>query len=209
MSDSETTTEVVAPVEATETTNIELTANTGEVQSAETGGAVESTESDSEQTDSSSTGVPESYADFTMPEGIDVDTSLLDEAIPVFKDLGLDQAGAQKLVDIEAGRAVARVQKQHDDFNQMIDGWKNQSMNDKEFGGDNFNENVAVAQQAIEKFGTPELNQLLSDHGVGNHPEVIRFMVRVGNLTKEKAIEGGGTPASPQQSRLDRLYPQK
>jgi hypothetical protein len=162
---------------------------------------------DGEDTDSSNDDVPETYADFTLPEGMTLDSELLAEALPVFKDLGLTQTQAQGLVDLQSKKAEADAQAQMNDFNQMIDGWKDQSKNDKEFGGDKFEENVAIARSAIESFGTPELKDLLSEHGVGNHPEVIRFMVKVGKLTQEKNIDGGGKPPNVSQDRADRLYP--
>lgn len=160
-----------------------------------------------EEADSSKSEVPETYEAFTMPDGVTIDAEMLASASPVFKDLGLTQDQAQKLVDYQASQTSAAATKQTDDFNQMIDGWTTQSQNDKEFGGDKFEENVAVARQAIDKFGTPELKTLLSDHGVGSHPEVIRFMVKVGKLTAEKPIDGGGRPVSPQADRTERLYP--
>lgn len=43
--------------------------------------------------------VPESYS-FKSADGRDFDKSLIDRATPVFKELGLDQAAAQKLVDV-------------------------------------------------------------------------------------------------------------
>ena len=39
---------------------------------------------------------PETYADFTLPEGVELDTALLTDAAPLFKELGLTQEQAQK-----------------------------------------------------------------------------------------------------------------
>lgn len=150
---------------------------------------------------------PETYADFDLPEGVTVDTSALEKALPLFKELGLNQEQAQKVVSFYADQIQAGEQGRTDAYNQLMDDWRTQSMNDKEFGGDKFEENVGVARQAIEKFGTPELKQLLNDHGVGNHPEVIRFMVKVGKLTQED-VPGGGTSAAGQTLTRDQvLYP--
>jgi|TARA_R110002095_G_C4251583_1_gene240164 hypothetical protein len=170
--------------------------------------ATDDKDADGEDADSSNDDVPDEYADFTLPEGMTLDPDLLAEAGPVFKDLGLTQDQAQKLIDLQSKKAEADVQKQMTDFNQMIDDWKDQSQNDKEFGGDKFDESVAVAREAIDKFGTPALKDLLSEHGVGNHPEVIRFMVKVGQLTREKNIDGGMNPAAGGPAdRVDQLYP--
>tara|TARA_R110000772_G_scaffold259567_1_gene377222 strand:+ start:70 stop:774 length:705 start_codon:yes stop_codon:yes gene_type:complete len=161
----------------------------------------------SEEADLSSQTPPDTYADFVMPEGVELDSALLTEAAPLFKELGLTQDQAQKLVDFQAKQAQASSESNVDAFNQLMNDWQEQSKNDKEFGGDKFEENVGVARSAIDKFGTPELKQLLEEHGVGNHPEVIRFMVKVGKLTAEDVP--GGTTAAPSkaQDRVSLLYP--
>lgn len=160
-----------------------------------------------EETDASSQTPPDTYADFVMPEGVEVDSALLTEAIPLFKELGLTQDQAQKLVDFQAKQVKASSESQVDAFNQLMNDWQTKSKNDKEFGGDKFEENVKVARSAIENFGTPELKQLLEEHGVGNHPEVIRFMVKVGKLTAEDVPGGTTTPTSKAQDRVSLLYP--
>ena len=98
-------------------------------------------------------------------------------------------------------------QSQVDSFSQLIEGWQKDSENDKEFGGEKFEENVATAKLAIEKYGTPELKQLLEDHGVGSHPEMIRFMWNAGKPLKEDVPGGNSTVASEKQSRIDIMYP--
>jgi hypothetical protein len=149
----------------------------------------------------------DAYADFVMPEGVTLDEAVLAEANPIFKELGLNQEQAQKLVDIYAKQVQAGSQKQADDFGQLMNDWRDQSKNDSEFGGDKFEENVKIAQAAISKYGTPELKQLFEDHGVGNHPEVVRFMVRVGRTLKEDVPGTTGDSTSAAQDRVSLLYP--
>lgn len=153
-------------------------------------------------------GAPESYADFEMPEGVEVDETQLAEAAPLFKELGLTQAQAQKLVDFQATQVQAGRESQIDAFNQMVGDWREQSVNDKEFGGDKFEESINIAQTTIDKLGTPELGKLLKDHGVGNHPEVIRILVKMGGHLQEDQPGGGdNTPNSPEKSHVEALYP--
>lgn len=179
-------------------------------------GAAEGTTSDvdtatidnpGEQTDASSQTPPDTYADFAMPEGVTLDAALLTEATPLFKELGLTQDQAQKLVDFQAQQAQAGSASQVDAFNQLMNDWQEKSKNDSEFGGDKFDESVGIARAAIDKFGTPELKQLLEEHGVGNHPEVIRFMVKVGKLTAEDVPGSTTTPPTKAQDRVSLLYP--
>jgi len=151
--------------------------------------------------------VPDTYADFVMPDGVTLDETLLTEAAPILKELNATQEQAQKLMDIAAKQVQASSQKQFDDFNQLLEDWRTQSENDGEFGGDKFDENVKVAQNAVNKYGTPELQQLLKDHGMGNHPEVIRFMVKVGRTLNEDVPGSSGASSNPAGDRVDRMYP--
>lgn len=160
-----------------------------------------------DETDASSQTPPDTYADFAMPEGVEVDSALMTEAAPLFKELGLTQDQAQKLVDFQAKQVQASSESQDNAFTQLMNDWQDQSKNDKEFGGDKFEESVGIARTAVDKFGTPELKQLLEEHGVGNHPEVIRFMVKVGKLTAEDVPGGTVAPTSRAQDRVSLLYP--
>lgn len=183
--------------------------DTGGSDDADTGAADDSGDTDvgGEQTGEGSQTTPDTYADFALPDGVTVDESLLAKATPIFRELGLTQEQAQKLVDLQAEQVQASSQSQVDAFNQLMTDWREKSINDKEFGGDKFEENIKVAKSAIDKFGTPELKQLLEEHGVGNHPEVIRFMVKVGKLTAEDVPGAGDNPTSKEQDRVSLLYP--
>lgn len=181
--------------------------DTGGSDDSGEGGSDDNTDTTQETDGEGSQTAPDTYADFAMPEGVEVDSELLAEATPIFKELGLTQEQAQKLVDFQAKQVQASSQRNVDAFNQLMNDWQNQSENDKEFGGDKFDENIKIAQSAISKFGTPELKQLLEEHGVGNHPEVIRFMVKVGKLTAEDVPDGTQTAPSAAKDRVSTLYP--
>lgn len=155
------------------------------------------------------TAAPETYADFALPEGVQMNDAVLTEAAPLFKEMGLNQEQAQKFVDLFASEVQAGEDRQVEAFNQLMTDWREKSANDQEFGGDKFEESVGIARSAIDKFGTPELKQLLEDHGVGNHPEVIRFMVKVGRLTNEDVPGSSGSPTSKAEDRVSILYPTK
>jgi hypothetical protein len=150
---------------------------------------------------------PETYAEFNLPEGITADTALIDDATPLFKELGLTQDQAQKLVDFQVKQVEASGQKQADAFNQQLNDWLTDAKADKDFGGDAFDENVATAKAGVDAFGTPEFKQLLDDTGLGNHPEIIRFMVKVGKLTKEDNPGNSSNAVQKSQNPVDLLYP--
>lgn len=150
---------------------------------------------------------PDTYADFVLPEGMALDEAALTEATPMFKELGLTQQQAQQVIDLYAKQVQAGSQKLIDDFNQMTKDWREQAVNDKEFGGDKWDKSKAAAQLAINKFGTPEFKQMLEDHGMGNHPEVIRFMVKVGQTLKEDVPGAAAGNVSAEVDRVGQMYP--
>src|SRR5215471_21036533 len=47
-------------------------------------------------------GAPEKYSDFTPPEGFDLNEEAMAKAEPIFRELGLTQAQAQRMVDFYA-----------------------------------------------------------------------------------------------------------
>jgi hypothetical protein len=120
--------------------------------------------------------------------------------------LGLNQEQAQKLVDLQAEMVKEGERGQAEAFNQLKQEWETNSRNDKEFGGEKFDENVGIAKLAMDKFGTDALKDLMHDHAVGNHPEMIRFMWNIGKLLKEDVPGGIGGATSEKKSRTEVLY---
>ena len=146
------------------------------------------------ETGSEATGQPVEYEAFTMPEGMEMDAEVLDEFKPIAKELGLDQAKAQQLVDL--GSKIAAKMQQHsiEVWQKQTSEWKDQASADKEYGGKDFDANLGTALAAVEKFGTPELKAILDESGFGNHPEVVRFMYRVGKAISSDAQLVTGKP---------------
>lgn len=143
-------------------------------------------------------GPPEKY-EFTMPEGVELDAALAEKVDPVLRELGLSNEQANKLASTFAEYRASESQRQSDAYAQQVEDWGKSARDDKEFGGAAFEQNVAAAQTAIGKFGTPELKTLLAD-GLGNHPELIRFCVRVGKaIGEDGGVEGSKatTPKDP------------
>jgi hypothetical protein len=151
----------------------------------------------------------EAYADFTLPEGMTLNDGLLEQAAPLFKELGLNQEQAQKLVDFQAAQVEAGQQGQMDAFNQLKNDWVDQAKKDPEIGGDKFDETIGIAKEAMTKFGSEGLTKLLNDFGMGNHPEMIRFMANVGKLTKEDSPGETGNPVGKPRDHVGVLYPEK
>jgi len=190
--------------EDTSTTEVVLGGDTGDTS---TGNGDENTGDAAAAGSDADTGAPETYADFELPEGVELDSEYLNELKADFKELGLTQEAAQKLVTNHAKRIQASQESRVEAFNQLTKDWLSSAKSDKEIGGEAFDQNVGLARSALEKFGTPELNGLLRDYGIGNHPEVIRVFTRVGKLLKEDQPGNSGANTSKPPSREEILYP--
>lgn len=143
-----------------------------------------------------------------LPDNVPVDAAVLSEFKAVAKDLKLDSAGAQRLIDLQV-KATENFAKVADETWQRTKAeWATAAKGDKEYGGPQFDASIKFARTAVEKFATPEFKQMLSDFGFGDHPELIRFMVRVGKAIAEDRTAGttaAGVGAEKPKSREDIL----
>lgn len=135
--------------------------------------------------------VPEAYAFKDLPEGYAMTDEQLAEVSPLFKELGLTQEQANKLVAFDAKRALAAEQAGLEQRQGLVTGWEKSLREDAAFGGANFDANVGVAQKALAQFGTPELSTMLKESGLGSHPEVVRLFHRIGQQLAEGQLHSG------------------
>ncbi|WP_347989909.1 hypothetical protein [Methylomonas sp. AM2-LC] len=147
------------------------------------------------------------YADFKLPEGVQLNTQLLGEFKQMAKGLGLKQEQAQALADLGVKQAQSIVGKIEADKSAEVLAWTEASKADKEFGGDKFDENLGIAKKALDAFATPELKAVLAKTGLGNHPELIRAFFKAGKLISEDQLVPGGTkPVLKGKSAAQVLY---
>lgn len=152
---------------------------------------------------------PETY-EFKFAEGVVVDQKALEAFTPIMREANLTQEQAQKLADVYASQVEAQntaFAKQLEDEGFAVqqaaqllaphrDKWSAALKNDKEIGGAKFDANVQAMQKAVGRFGSPELKQFLNVTGLGNHPELARFCLKVGQAISEDNpttdTQGGG-----------------
>ena len=145
-------------------------------------------------------GAPEAYADFTLPEGLTPDTPVLGEFAALAKEANLPQATAQKFVDLAGKMQTQTVEGVQAALEAQGEQWGEAAKADKEFGGDAFDANLAIAKTALDTFGSPELKSLLNQSKLGNHPEVLRAFVKIGKAISQDGFvpgRGGAANASP------------
>lgn len=140
--------------------------------------------------------VPEKY-DLKLPDEAGVSASEKAKFEAWAKAQGLSNAEAQAELEarLESQRVAVEEQKQE---------WLKAAQEDSEIGGDKFAEHAELAKRGTEKF-FPELVPLLEKTGLGNHPDVIRGLARIGKLLgNDRFVEGA--PPTEGRSLAERLY---
>lgn len=151
-------------------------------------------------------GAPEEYAEFTVPEGSVIDPKQLGGFHEIAKSMNLDQEQAQALINYESERLSKNAEASASSWERTINSWLNEAKADKDIGGENYDTTVEMGKRALAQFGTPELSSALDDLGIGNHPEIIRFMARVGMELSEDTTAGGDGPGG-EPTLAQRLFP--
>lgn len=151
--------------------------------------------------------VPEAY-ELTMPDGMELDSALLEKATPVFKELKLDNEQASKLAALYAdhikslGEGSAEQAEQWRTERNALELAEQQTADmealkaDKEIGGANFE---PIKKQVMDFVGTlpTEFRQMVDKKGLGNNPEFVRALYRAIQYTPqdmgERPAGGGGS----------------
>jgi hypothetical protein len=150
-------------------------------------------------------GAPDTYADFAMPEGYELDAELLGEFTPVLKELNLPQEAAQKVIDFAPKlieKTVATTQAAVLEGLGLKDAgtWAAAVKADKEIGGEKLTENLGIANKALGQFFSKDAIAALQKVGLGNHPELIRGLIKVGKAVSEDGFVPGGRNTTTESS---------
>lgn len=150
--------------------------------------------------------IPDKY-EFTAADGVELDTELLEAIAPTFKELGLTQEKASKLVDgfntVVSKLNVVREAKAQTDFQTwMADQSKQNIATIKKEWGNDFSANLAIAQSGIARFMSDEGKRILEQLGLGNNPEFIKAFYQAGKMIQEDQPPVKVTPSVNGASKL-------
>jgi hypothetical protein len=149
-------------------------------------------------------GVPDRYE--LALEGVNLDPTMLSAAEPVLRELGLSNDGANKLLPV-ADKLVRTAQDRI--MQDMIDAGSQQKKDwfaaynaDPVIGGPHRAETQRLAEKGMATLGFAAghpFRQLLTESGLGNHPDMIRTFRRLGELVgidahNERSAAGARLP---------------
>ena len=156
--------------------------------------------------DKAKQGAPEKYEAFTMPEGMKLDEELSSELQSAAKEMNLTQAQAQKVADMGAKQAAKFKAAFDDSVVKVRAEWAEQARADKEIGGEKLKENLGLAKKVMQAFGSESLGKFVEESGLGNHPEFIRLLWKVGQSVSEDKLVVGSKPANQEQGARTFAY---
>jgi len=149
-------------------------------------------------------GAPEKY-ELAAPEGMTLEPETTTQFETVARELNLTNEQANKLVPLAAELVKRNVAQQQAAQVAQVQKWLDESKADQEYGGEKFDTNVGTVRNAVARFATPQLKELMDQTGLGNHPEVVRLFYRIGNAIAEDKFVAA-SPAAPKKSAASVLF---
>lgn len=159
---------------------------------------------DGKKDDKSAKGAPEKYEDFKAPEGFEIDKATMEKATPMFKEMGLSQEQAQKLVDFYAGISKDAAEAPYKAWEELNKSWQDAVKNDPEIGGAKLDSDVkptiAKALANLPEAQRAEFKAAMDLTGAGNHPAFVKAFYGLAKLVVEGGHVKGGGPSEHGQN---------
>lgn len=154
---------------------------------------------------------------YDAPEDFEVTEEVqaqLDDFADFAQAQGITQEQFQSLIDYQQNRLAGSMEAVSAEYIARANSWADDTQNDAELGGANFQENVTIAKNAMQQFMSPSMGQMLGmpseenpgGMGLGNHPEVVRLFYRIGKAMQDSSLVVGDAKASDENA-LARMYP--
>jgi hypothetical protein len=167
---------------------------------------------------------PDAYADFKAPDGYTIDPKTIEAATPIFKEMGLSQEQAQKLVDFHTQQMIAAAKAPTDTVESMRNDWTakvkadpelTKAVNGDKTGLDAVKLDIARAYSALPPELAQEMKTAMDLTGAGDHPAIIKGIWKLSQfITEGKHVSGTGpsphgqkSPDAKPPSIANALYP--
>jgi hypothetical protein len=149
--------------------------------------------------------VPDKY-ELKLSDKSPLDNDALTRIAGLAKEKGLSQDQAQLLVQAEESSLTNFQTKQAEAYNQTKAQWAEAVQKDKEIGGENFKQSVALSSRVVDRFATEEFKKTLDVTGLGQHPEIVRVFARIGKAMSNDQLIMPGAQGAGKKEMKDILY---
>lgn len=138
--------------------------------------------------------IPESYK-FLIPKDSPLNQTQIEKIAAHAKSTGMTQEAAQAYLNERSSDYSSFITSQTTAMKEQSKQWIEELRNDKDFGGDAFNENVELAKRYVDTFFPDEVKKVLNETGLGNHPGLVRGMIKAQRALKtaeDKYVQSRG-----------------
>lgn len=142
-----------------------------------------------------------------LPEGSTLSEDHLNQLTEKAKEAGLNSEQAGDFLAFQES-VISDLQKQAiDDWGAQVDAWEQEVKSDPELGGDKWPATDQNIKAALDAFGSESLKTALNETGYGNHPDLIRFINKVGqSLGEDSPVGGNSNSAGGEVTLAQALY---
>src|SRR6266568_4532361 len=146
---------------------------------------------------------PEKYTDFKLPDGYQFDKASLDQATTLFKEAGLSQDAAQKMVDFYAANSLQAAEAPYKEWANLQKQWTGEIAD--RFPGEKSNQVKSMISTVIDTTLPPSLARglrtALDITGAGSHPDVVEALsILLKPLSEGTPVRGNAPAASGQRA---------
>jgi hypothetical protein len=162
-------------------------------------------------------GAPEAYTAFTAPDGYTLDPKTIEAATPIFKELGLTQDQAQRLVAFHSEQMIAAAKGPEETYTAMRTDWQAKVKSDpdmaKAVNGDKTGLDAVKLDigRALNALGDAQLasdfKEAMNLTGVGDHPAFVKAMWKLSSFVTEGKHVSGTNPSPHGQNDPSKAKP--
>ena len=167
---------------------------------------------------------PESYTAFTVPAGHTLDAKMLETVTPIFKELGLTQDQAQKLVDLQVAREVESAKVPKATYDALRQEWRTAVTSDADIAGysiegksgiDAVKIDIGRALATLDSKLAADFRSAMDLTGAGDNPAFVKAFWKLSQSVVEgrpvvgraPSPAGQRAPGSRPGSTAQALYP--
>lgn len=138
-----------------------------------------------------------------LPEGMEVDTGLMEKFSTLASEAKLNKEQAQSLADLYTGAQQAYAdsiaKQQQKAWDTVIDKWKGDIQSDPDIGGDKSEGVQTTIGRALDEYGSDEARVAFEVTAAGWNPAIIKFVWKMAQALEEGSPVLGlrPSPAGP------------
>ncbi len=136
--------------------------------------------------------VPDGDYDFGLPAEAKIDQDLAKRFTDIGKKYQLPNGAAKEFASMYQEQRQKEVAQFKEQIDQQVNAWAEETEKDPEIGGAKLEANLGIVNRALNAYDKGgKLRELLNVSGLGNHKDVVKFLMAVGNTVKEDSFPDG------------------